>query len=117
MTQSEDTLRQELAAAVVVVILGIFMFNCYADVGGTRHICRAGPASASSSSWPRPVSLTVLVLVFVFLAPKKENSQGLLSLGKTVSSATTNTSNSSSGAAAANRDQIMPLWDVDAALG
>lgn len=57
---------------------------------------------------------------FVFLAPKKENSQGLLSLGKTVSSATTNTSSSSSsssGAAAANRDQIMPLWDVDAALG
>lgn len=95
MTQSEDTLRPELAAVAVVVILGIFMFNCYADVGGTRHICRAGPASASSSSWPRPVSLTVLVLVFVFLAPKKENSQGLLSLGKTVSSATTNTSSSS----------------------
>lgn len=41
MTQSEDTLRPELAtanaAAVVVVILGIFMFNCYADVGGTSH--------------------------------------------------------------------------------
>lgn len=54
---------------------------------------------------------------FCFLAPKKENSQGLLSLGKTVSSATTNTSSSSSGAASANRDQIMPLWDVDAALG
>lgn len=36
MTQSEDTFRPELAA-VVVVILGIFMFNCYADVGGTSH--------------------------------------------------------------------------------